>query len=75
MTVMVIARLTIILDISCKVCSNKFFHITAATTDHLYSLSFKDILGSLTHIASQHDNHTHLSEHRSYPALASAALG
>ena len=75
MTVMVITRLTIILDISCKVCSDEFFHVTAATTDDLYPLGFKDILGSLTHIAGKHDNHAHLTEHGSYSALASAALG
>ena len=45
MTIMMVTRLTIILYISCKVCSNKLFHITAAATNHLDSLCFKDILG------------------------------
>ena len=74
MTVMVIARLTIILNVSCKVCSNEFFNITAASTDHLDSLSFKNILSSLSHITRKHDNNTHLTKHRSYSTLASAAL-
>ena len=74
MTIMVITCLTIILDISCKVCCDEFFHVTAATTDNLYSLGFKDILGSLAHIAGKHDNHAHLSEHGSYSALAAASF-
>ena len=74
MTVMVITGLTIILDVPCKVCCDKFFHVTAATTDHLYPLGLKDVLGSLTHIAGKHNNHAHLTEHGSYSALASAAL-
>ena len=69
-----VARLTIILYISCKVCSNEFFNITAAATDHFYSLSFKDILGSLPHIPRKHNYNTHLTKHRSYPALASTSF-
>ena len=74
MTIMVITCLTIIFYISCKVCSDQLFYITAAATYHLNPLCLKDIFCSLAHIASQHDHYSHLSEHRSYPALASAAL-
>ena len=74
MTIMVITCLTIILDISCKVCCDEFFHVTAATTDNLYSLGFKDILGSLAHVAGKHNDDTHLAENWSYSALAPAAL-
>ena len=74
MTVVVITCLTVIFNVSCKVCSDKFFHITAATTDNLYPLGFKDILGSLAHVAGKHNDDTHLAENRSYSALAPAAL-
>ena len=74
MTVMVITRLTVILDISCQVCGDEFLNITAAATDDLYSLCFKDILRSLAHIAGKHDHHSHLSEHWSYSTLAATAF-
>ena len=74
MTVMVVTCLTIILDISCKVCRDEFFHVTAAATNHFDSLGLKDILCSLAHITGKHDNHTHLSEHGSYSALATASF-
>ena len=41
MTIVMVACLTIILDIACKVSCYQFFNITAAATNHLYSLSFK----------------------------------
>ena len=50
MTFMVVARLTIIPNVSGEVSSNEFFHVTAASTDHLDFLSFKNTLGSLAHI-------------------------
>lgn len=74
MTVMVIARLTIIPNVSGEVSSNEFFHVTAASTDHLDSLSFKNTLSSLAHITRKHNCNTNLTKHRSYSALASAAL-
>jgi hypothetical protein len=74
MTVVVVTCLTIILDISCKESCYQFFNITAAATNHLYSLSFEDILCALAHIASQHDRYAHLSKYRSDAALASASF-
>ena len=74
MTVVVIACFTIILDISSKISCNQFFNITAAATDDLYPLSFKDILCTLTHIAGQHDRYAHLSQNRSDTAFASTAF-
>ena len=74
MTVVVVAHLTVIFYISCKVCSNEFLHVTAAATDHLNPLSLKDIPGTLAHIASKHNRNAHLSQNRSDSALASAAL-
>ena len=74
MTVVVITCLTVIFNVSCKVCSDKFFHITAAATDHFYSLGLKDILGTLAHIAGKHDYHAHLSENRSDSAFAATAF-
>ena len=74
MTVVVIACLTIILDIACKVCSNKFINITAAATDNLYPLGFKHILSTLAHITGQHDRYAHLSKYGSNAALTSTAL-
>ena len=74
MTVVVIACFTIILDISSKISCNQFFNITAAATDDLYPLSFKDILCTLTHIAGQHDRYAHLSKYGSNAALTSTAL-
>ena len=71
---MVIARLTIILNVSGEVSSNEFFHVTAASTDHLDSLGFKNILGTLAHITRKHNDNTHLTEHRSYSALASTSF-
>ena len=61
MTVMVITHFTIVLNISSKICGNKFFNITTATSDDLDSLSLKNILRSLAHVSGQHYNHSHLS--------------
>lgn len=69
-----IACLTIILDIACKVCSNKFIHNTSAATDNLYPLGFKHILCTLPHVAGQHNCHAHLSQNGSDTALASASF-
>ena len=74
MTVMVITRLTIIHNVSCKVSSNQFLYITAATTYNLDSLGFKHILCPLAHIAGQHDRYAHLSKYGSDAALASTAF-
>ena len=74
MTVVVIACLTIILDISGKVGCNQFFNITTAPTNHLNPLSLQYILGTLPHIAGQHYSHPHLSQNRSDTALASASF-
>ena len=72
---MVIADLTVILYVSCKILSYQFFYISAASTDDLDPLRLKHIHCTLAHIARQHDAHSHLSQHRSDTALASAALG
>ena len=74
MAIMVIACLTIILDIACKVCRDQFFNITAATTYNLDSLGFKHILGALAHVACKHDHHAHLSKHRGNSAFTSASF-
>ena len=74
MTVMVITHLTVILYISCEVGSYQFFNIAAAAAYNLNSLSFKDILCTLAHVAGKHDNDTHLAENRSDSALASASF-
>ena len=74
MTIVVIACLTIILDISGKISCDHFLHNTATATDHLNSLSLKDILRSLSHISCQHDIHSHLTQNGGDAALASASL-
>lgn len=74
MTVMVVARLTIILYVSCKVCCNEFSHVTAAATYHLDSLGFENILGTLAHITGKYDYDSHLAEYRSYSALSAASF-
>ena len=74
MTIMVCTGLTIILNTTGKVSSNEFVHITTAASNHLNTLSFKHILGTLTHISSQHDHNSHLPEHRSDTALAAASI-
>ena len=74
MTIVVITCLTVIFNVSGKVCSNKFFYVTAAATNYFDSLGLKDILGTLTHIAGQHDRYAHLTKYRSYSAFAAAAF-
>ena len=74
MAVMVVARLAVVLDISSEVCCHKLFDISAAAADDLDALCLKNILGSLAHVSGQHDSHSHLAEHRSDSALASASF-
>ena len=74
MAIMVITRLTMIFYSSVKVCYNELFNVTAAATNHLNSLSFQNILGTLSHISCQHDHNAHLSENWSNSALASTPL-
>ena len=74
MTVVMVARLAIVPYISCKVRCNEFCHITATATDHLNSLSLKDILRSLSHISGKHHGNPHLPEDRSDTALAATAF-
>ena len=74
MTIVMITCLTVILYLTCKICINKFLYITATSADYLNSLRFKHILGPLTHIAGQHDLYSHLSEHWSDSAFASATF-
>ena len=74
MTIVVITCLTIIFDVSGKICSYKFFYVTATSTNYFYSLGLKDILGSLAHITRQHNYNTHLTKYRSYSAFAAAAF-
>ena len=74
MTVVVIAYFTIVLDVSCKVCSHKLFNITAAASDHLNPLSLKHILRTLSHISGKHDHNSHLTKYGSDSALASASF-
>ena len=74
MAVVVCADLSVVPDVSCQICSNKFFHIAAASSYHLYALSFKYILRSLTHIAGKHHCNPHLFQNRCNTALAAASL-
>ena len=74
MAVMVIANLTIVTHITCKIGCYKSFHIPAAATYDLDSLGFKDILCPLSHIAGKHDLHTPLFQDGGYTALASASF-
>ena len=68
------ACLSVILDVSGEIGFNQKTDVTAASSDHFYSLRFKNILRSLPNIPGQHDTDTHLAEHRSDSALASASL-
>ena len=74
MAVMVIANLTIVTHITCKIGCYKSFHIPAAATYDLDSLGFKDILCPLSHIAGKHDGNTHMLEDWSYAALTAASF-
>ena len=74
MTVVVVADLAIVTDFTFKIGLYKFLDISAASSQHLDTLSLKHILGSLPHIACQHHLYTHLSEYRCNSALASATF-
>lgn len=74
MTIMMSARLTIVMQFSCKVSLRKLPHITATSTQNLNPLRLKHILCALSHISGKHDRHTRLPEHRRDSALAPAAL-
>ena len=74
MTVVVVADLAIVTDFTFKIGLDQFLDISAASSQHLDTLSLKHILGSLPHIACQHHLHTHLSEYRCNSALASATF-
>ncbi len=74
MTIMMSARLTIVMQLSGKVSLRKFPNITAASAQNLNPLRLKHIFRSLPHISGKHDLYTHLPEHRRDSALASASL-
>ena len=73
-TVVMVTDLAIVLDVSCQVRSDEFFDVAAAAADYLDPLCFKNIFGTLAHIAGEHDCNAHLSQDRRYSALASASL-
>ena len=74
MTVVMVTDFSVILYFSGEIGRHEFFHITAAAADNLYPLCFKDISGSLSHIAGKHHGNSHLLQDRSYTALAPASL-
>ena len=74
MTIMMSARLTVVMQLSGKVSLRKLPNITAASAQHLNPLRLKHILSSLSHISGKHDLYTHLPKHRRNSALAPASL-
>ena len=74
MAIVMVADLSVVLDLTGEVGCNQFLYVTAASADDLDSLGFENILGSLTHIPGKHHYHAHLLEHRGDAALASATL-
>ena len=74
MAIVVVARLAIVLYVSCEVGCHKLFDVAAAAAYHFDPLGFQNILRSLAHISCQHHCHSHLAKDRSYSALASATF-
>ena len=74
MTIMVVAGLTIVFYITCKVGRNKLLYISRAAADNLDSLRLEYILRTLSHIAGKHHDYSHLPQNRRYSTLASASF-
>ena len=69
-----VANLSVVLDLSGKICLHQFLYITGAASYYFYTLSLEDVTGPLPHVSGQHDAYANLSEDRSDSALASAAF-
>lgn len=74
MTVVMTACLSVILYITGKIILHQLVYITAASPDNFNPLGFKDIFSTLSHIPGKHDTYSHLTEHRCYSTLATAAF-
>ena len=71
---MVVARLAVVSDISGEIGGYQFLHVSATSSYDLDPLCIEDVQCSLSHIAGKHHRHSHLTENRSDPALASASF-
>ena len=72
--VVVVARLSIVEYKASQVGLHQHLHAARTAPHNPYAVAFQDVLGTLAHIAGQHNLHAHLGQHTRDATLATATL-
>ena len=70
----VVARLSVVEDKATQVGLHQHLHAARTAPHNPYAVVLQHQLGTLAHIAGQHNLHTHLGQHTRYATFATATL-